>query len=312
MQRYIIRNYCSQDYKSYLRINMNFSKMSAFGRIDSLEVLTQMLGKPDYRPEEDLFIAESEGNIVGYISVIPELRTGRVVLDNMVHPDFYNGTLPGELINCAIKRAEKLGAKVAHMNISPVELTTEELLLSLGFSLVRKSHEYRLDLKITGLPTDMKSNLEYCRLKHGEVEKLVEIQNRCFNGTWGYNPCDMEHIMWWLNFRRNCFEDVILAYKESQLVGYCWTGTNCNYNRKGEIKGRIYMMGVAPEFKRSGFGRELLLKGISYIADKGRKIIDLTVNSDNESAIALYTSVGFKMLESTLWYEKTIEPPESE
>ncbi|MFC1845917.1 GNAT family N-acetyltransferase [Chloroflexota bacterium] len=286
--------------------------MSAFGRIDSLEVLTQMLKKPDYQPAEDLFIAEADGNVIGYINIIPELKIGRVVLDYLVHPDFYNGSLPNDLINQAVERAQKLGVKVAHMNISPAELATEELLLNLGFTLTCRSNELRLDLRKANIDTDIKYNLQYCHFKHGEEEKLVKIQNLCFNDNWGYNPCDIEHIMWWLNFRRNCLEDVIFAYKENRMVGYCWTGINCGYNRKGEIKGRIYMMGVDPEYKNCGFGRELILKGISYIANKGRDIIDLTVNSDNDAAVALYSSVGFQKVESTLWYEKTIEPQEPE
>jgi len=310
--KYIIRNYQPKDYQAYIRINLNFSKMSAFGRIDSLEVLTQMLKKPDYQPAEDLFIAEADGKVIGYINIVPEIRIGRVVLDYLVHPDFYDGSLPNDLISQALKRAQKLGVKVAHMNISPAELATEELLLNLGFNLTRKSRELRIDLRKVKIDTDVKYNLKYSHLKHGEEEKLVKIQNSCFNATWGYNPCNVEHIVWWLNFRRNCLEDVIFAYKGNQLVGYCWTGTNCSYDHKGEIKGRIYMMGVDPEYKGCGFGRELILKGISYIVNKGRNIIDLTVNSDNDAAVALYSSVGFKKVESSLWYEKTIEPLEPE
>jgi mycothiol synthase len=306
-QKYIIRNYYPQDYQAYIRINMSFSKTSTLGRTDSLEVLTQILEKPDYRPGNDLFIAEAGGNIIGYVSVIPEHKIGRVILDYLVHPDFFNGTLPRELINRAIERAKIAGVNVAHMNISTAELATEKMLLSLGFSLVLSSHELRLDLRKTNIDTDVEFQLDYHRLKRGEEEKLVEIQNRCFKDTWGYNPCNIEHIRWWLNFRRNNLEDVILAFKENELIGYCWTGTNCGSDNKGEIRGRIYMMGIDPEYRGYGFGKELILKGITYVKNKGRDIIDLTVNSDNDTAMALYSALGFKPTESTLWYEKTIE-----
>ena len=61
------------------------------------------------------------------------------------------------------------------------------------------------------------------------------------------------------------------------------------------------MLGVAPEFRNEGVGRALLLEGLSHIKSKRREIIDITVDSQNLVAVELYSSIGFQLLENTLW-----------
>ena len=310
MQRnYIIRNYRPQDFSAYVRLNMNFSKSDAVKRTDSLEALSQMLDKPGYRAVNELFIAEADGAIVGCANVTPELGIGRVIIDYLVHPAYCTGSMPGELINCALERAKHLGAEVAHMNISSAELSTIVLLSNLGFHEVRCFHELRLDFS----KVDLINNIEqlssgYRHLEHGEEEKLAEIQDCCFSGTWGYDPETARHITWWLNFRRSCLDDVIFAVEEGKVFGYCWAGTSCGYDLStGKSRGRIYMLGVDPKYRGRGIGRKLLLAGLSYLKSKGRELIDITVDSQNIEAVALYRSVGFQLSENTLWYEKVID-----
>ena len=309
MQRnYIVRNYRPQDFSAYVRLNMNFSKSDAVKRTDSLEALSQMLNKPGYRAVDDLFIAEADGAIVGCANVTPELGIGRVIIDYLVHPAYCTGSMPGELINCSLERAKHLGAKVAHMNISSEELSTIVLLANLGFYEVRCFHELRLDLSKVDLENNGQSTSGYRHLESGEEEKLAEIQDRCFSGTWGYDSEAARHIMWWLNFRRSCLDDVIFAVDDAKILGYCWAGTSCGCDLStGKSKGRIYMMGVDPKYRSKGIGRKLLLAGLLYLKSKGREIIDITVDSQNIEAVALYRSVGFKLSENTLWYEKVID-----
>jgi mycothiol synthase len=58
----------------------------------------------------------------------------------------------------------------------------------------------------------------------------------------------------------------------------------------GEGAGRIYMLGVDPDYRERGLGRQLLLIGLSYLKTKGLQVIELTVDSENKVACALYRS----------------------
>ena len=239
--------------------------------------------------------------------VVLEIGIRRVIIDSLVRPDYRSGPVPKELINHALKRGKELKAKAAHMYISSADRTAAELLKDLGFNLVRCFNELRVDLSRTVLEAKGQFDSARCCMKSGEEEQLVEIQNRCFTGTWGYDPDAARHIDWWLQFRRNSLNDILLTRQGNKVTGFCWTGTMCGSDlTTGRSKGRIYMLGVDPECRRRDVGRKLLLAGLSYLKSKGREIVDITVDSQNIVAVNLYRSVGFEPLENTLWYEKVI------
>jgi len=52
-------------------------------------------------------------------------------------------------------------------------------------------------------------------------------------------------------------------------------------------------MGLLPEFRGKGIGKELLLSALRHAFEKFTRI-ELTVHADNAPAIALYRSAGFK------------------
>ncbi|MBM4452102.1 MAG: GNAT family N-acetyltransferase, partial [Chloroflexi bacterium] len=74
----------------------------------------------------------------------------------------------------------------------------------------------------------------------------------------------------------------------------------------GKSRGRIYMLGVHPEHRGRGLGRKLLLAGMRQLKGKGLEVVEITVDSQNVAAVGLYRSLGFEVVEDTLWYEKVI------
>jgi mycothiol synthase len=66
------------------------------------------------------------------------------------------------------------------------------------------------------------------------------------------------------------------------------------------------MIGVDPAYRGKGIGRELMMAGLARLENRGLKVAELTVDSENKTARALYESLGFKLQSSTLWYEKAV------
>ena len=88
-------------------------------------------------------------------------------------------------------------------------------------------------------------------------------------------------------------------------LGYCWTVTNVDQTRDGEVgKGRIHMLGVDPDYRGKGLGKQVLLAGLSLLKSRGLGHVDLTVDSENKAALALYESLGFAVRTRSLWCEK--------
>jgi mycothiol synthase len=67
------------------------------------------------------------------------------------------------------------------------------------------------------------------------------------------------------------------------------------------------MVGTDPDYRGRGVGRRVLLAGLAHLRSKGLPVTELTVDSENKVARALYRSVGFEIRTSSLWYEKVID-----
>jgi ribosomal protein S18 acetylase RimI-like enzyme len=66
------------------------------------------------------------------------------------------------------------------------------------------------------------------------------------------------------------------------------------------------MLGVDPDHRGRGIGKEVILAGLSYLKSKGLETVELTVDSENEAAHALYRFAGFQIRTRSLWYEKVL------
>jgi mycothiol synthase len=302
---YIIRNYRPTDFDKYVQLIVEAEKLEPTGRCVSPEVLSESLYRPNYSPEQDLFVVETAGNIVGYVDVEPELLVGRVILNCFIQPDHRRRGLATELLGYATHRAKELGVKVAHVNIAQGNVAAKSVLSKLGFRFVRRFLQLRLDMaKIRGQDIDQAA-LQCRHLQPGEEDKLTQIQNRSFTGTWGFNPNSVEEISYRTNLSRCSPEDVMLACDGDKVISYCWTRTIYEAGTN-ERKGQILMLGVDPDYRGRGIGKGVLLAGLSYLKSKGFQVAELTVDSRNKEACSLYRSIGFKVWASTLWYEKAI------
>ena len=56
----------------------------------------------------------------------------------------------------------------------------------------------------------------------------------------------------------------------------------------------IYGFGVLPEYRGRGYGRQILARAIEYAQAVERPPIFLEVAPENDAALGLYTSVGFR------------------
>jgi mycothiol synthase len=305
---YIIRNYRPSDFDDYVKLSIEAEKLDAMGRCVSAQALSEDLRRPNYSPEQDLFVVEMSGKIVGFININPELITRRVLIDCLVHPEHRRKGLAKELLSYAIRRAKELKVKVVQADIRQNNVIAKKVLSRLGFRPVREFPELRLQLDEVLLPDAAHHKYVYQHLQPGEEAVLAQIQNRCFADTWGYNPNTTEEIAYSLQLSHCSPEDVALVYDRDKPVGYCWTKIDCETEvADGKRKGRILMLGVDPDYRGKEIGKIALRAGLAYLKNKGIQVVELRVDSENKVARALYRSAGFKTWTSSLCYEKTID-----
>ena len=307
-QTYKIRNYRPSDFDEYVNLHIEAEKIDRSGLCTSRQKLREYLERPLYNPEKDLFIAEASGRIVGFLNITPELIMRRVLLDCLVHPQHRRKSLAKRLLEQVTHRARELKVEVMHVNVLEENTTAREILSRSGFSIVRQFLEMNLSLSEAKLPDTLSSEFTLRYLQRGEEERLTQVQNRCFTETWGFNPNTPEEIAYALNLSGVSAEDVILICDDARPVGYCWTKLNCTKSvETGKEKGRIFMLGVDPDYRSRGIGRLALQAGLSYLEDKSIRAVELTVDNENLVAFSLYKSFGFQVTARSLYYEKKVD-----
>ncbi len=301
-----IRNYRPGDFNNYFQLHCEASGADPCSASYLKRSLLETLNRPNCSPRQNLFIAESDEKIIGFCNLTPELEIGRVLFDFMVHPLFRRKGIATMLLWHAIRRARDLNAKTAHVNIAEDNEPARNFVSGLGFQPVRHFIELRLRLSGPAAPEFRFDRSKSRSLKAGEEGMLTEIQNRFFNGSWGFKPNTKEEVVYRLNLSDCSPECVILLFEgDKKPVGYCWTTVNAEENQAcGIERGRIHMMGVDPDCRNKGLGREVLIAGLSYLKGRGIEVVELTVDSENKAALAIYESMGFRAFTTTIWYEK--------
>jgi len=68
----------------------------------------------------------------------------------------------------------------------------------------------------------------------------------------------------------------------------------------------IGMVGVVPDYRGKGMSQHILQAGMKYLRSAGMPEICLEVDENNEPAVRLYTSTGFKTTGVRYWFERVL------
>lgn len=301
---YTIRGYLPEDFPAYLRLLALAESLEPAGRGISPEEVTASLNRPGYSPERELIVAEIGGSLVAYLDTVPELGIGRVIVKYWVVPEHRRHGLATRLMERAVRRARELGARTVQMNIPDDSKGARQLALRLGFEFTRRFLKLRLSL-VGWSQLGNLGGVDFYDLEQVGLEGLADIQNRAFAQAWGYCPNTIVEIACHLRENGNSPEDIIFAHQGNQMVGYCWTKPGCGSGERPGM-GQVFMLGVDPEYRGTGLGKKLMLAGLAYLKSKGLKVAWLEVDGENEHALGLYRSLGFRRYTSSSWYQKLI------
>ncbi len=300
-----VRTYRPSDHEDYVKLRVTAARALHSDEGSSPETVNETLQRPGYQPERDLLVAEVSGKIIGFAEVIPELASSRAVLVSFILPEHSGKGLEKELLNRAVLRAEEMGATAVRINVREENNRTQSLLSEIGFRREKRYLDLRLSLATVRIPDTANGDYTLKHLQPGEEKELARFQNRSFTGNWEYNPNTPEEIAFALNQKHSSPADVLLIRDGSKPAGYCWVKTPEGAEGE-EKKGRIHMLGVDRNYRHRGVGRKALLHGLKELEKRNVKTVELTVASDNTSALSLYRSIGFTDCGSSFWYEKAV------
>ncbi len=93
--------------------------------------------------------------------------------------------------------------------------------------------------------------------------------------------------------------EIFVMSPESEVAAFCIVWTD-ELNQLGHFE----PVATHPKYQRRGLGKSLLYEGLRRLRSEGMTVADVCADHDNESAIRLYESVGFRKSKRLLTYKK--------
>ncbi len=302
-----IRNYQPTDFESYASLHIETARLDATGQSVSKRLLAEALGHPSFQPHNDLFLAEIDQNLIGFISVFLEPGIGRALMDGLVHPGYRRKGVATDLFERAVARARAARIKAAQISVPDTNSAAKQLFSGLGLRFFRSFVGYKLDIASCRIPAIKPGKYIFRSLRPGEEQDLTAIQNRSFADTWGFNANTLAEITYRVKSSICTHENIIMVYLEDRPVAYCWTRFKyAGKSAKAKKKGEIHMLGVDPDFRKQSLGSRVLAAGLAYLKHKGVEIVELMADGEMPAALALYDSAGFERYMRVEWYEKKL------
>ena len=309
---FTIRHYFPEkDLSELSRLLTEIESIDRDGEDTSEEYLRASLAWPNYRPDQDVWVAEGEGKLVGY-AVALEQPSQHCTVYVVVHPSQRRKGLGGQLLALMLNRARALSSK--HILVYANERNK-------GSDLFLKYHKFQQ----VGSSGSLKLNTEtempsaefpkgFTLKKYSEVNDpliLLKALNVCYQGMWGHqhndNPSEEERKSpSFLHYYDGA--DIFLLFDEKDSIfGICSLKSQGKREGNGELSDLLDGPGIIQEYREQGYQRPLVLAGIQRLREKGTRPITLEFWGDNENALNIYRTLGFEMVNRYNAYHKELE-----
>lgn len=106
---------------------------------------------------------------------------------------------------------------------------------------------------------------------------------------------------------------IVAVDQHGQIVGFHWTKIHAKTTNQifdHEAIGEVYVVGVDPAWQGKSLGRSLTIAGLRHLREQGLNSAMLYVDSADERAITLYSSLGFVQWDTDTLFRFTV-PTES-
>ena len=256
------------------------------------------------------FIAESNGNVLGYAHLDLTDQVEGPSAELVVHPEHRKKGIGQSLLAALQKRAGNTLRLWSHGDLMGAKNIAEKA----GFTRSRTVIQMRRSLN-DPIPELSKEFTIRNFLPGIDNEEWIALNNRAFashpeQGNWSSRDLDVRTKEEWFDP-----QGFLIAEENGEMTGFCWTKIHGGHTHKHSHSepehdhdpiGEIYIMGVAPKFAGKGIGKAVTIAGLRHMRYQGIFSAMLYVDADNSAAIKLYQSLGFTEWGRDVLYRYTI------
>lgn len=309
---FTIRHYVPEkDLSELSRLMTEIESMDRDGEDTSEEYLRASLAWPNYRPTQDVWVAESERKLVGY-GVALEQPSQRCTIYVVVHPSQRRKGLGSQLLELTLNRARELGSKNILVYANERNNGSDLFLKHHKFQPVGSSGAMKLNAEMEIPPAEFPKGFTF--KKYSEVNEpliLLKALDDCYLGMWGHqhneHRTDEERKSPSFLHYYDANDILLLFDEKDSIFGMCSLKSQGKREGNGELSDLLDGPGIIQEYREQGYQRSLVLAGIQHLRQKGTRPITLEFWGDNENALNIYSSLGFEMVNRYIAYHKELE-----
>lgn len=278
------------------------------GEDTSEEYLLASLQWPNYRPDQDVWVAEADGKLVGY-GVALEQPSERCTIYVVVHPSRRRQGLGSQLLELTLNRAREVSSKDILVYANGHNEASNLFLNHHGFQQVGSSGSLKAPASIPVPAFEFPTG--FTIKKYSDVNEprvLLKALNVCYAGMWGHqhneNPSEEElrspRFLKYYNA-----EDILLLFDDRDaIIGICSLKSHGKKEGNGEVSDLLDGPGIVQEHRDKGYQRSMVLAGIRHLRQHDAHPITLEFWGDSEAALNSYRELGFEMVNHFLAYHK--------
>lgn len=309
---YAIRHYIPEKDLHFLsHLLTEIESIDQDGEDTSEEYLRASLQWPNYRPDQDVWVAEADGKLVGYALAL-EQPSQRCTIYVVVHPSQRRSGLGSQLLDLVLNRARELGSKTILVYANERNRASNSFLKHSGFASVGSSGTMKLANPSNSPSSELPAGFmikQYSFIDEPLV--LLNALNDCYLDMWGHQHHDQftEEELRSPRFLKyyNAEDILLLMDPEGGVAGLCSVKSEGKRDENGNVVDLLDAPGVIKKYRQEGYQRQLVLAGIDHLRKKGMLPIILEFWGESEQVLDLYRSLGFEMRNHYMTYHKELE-----
>jgi len=312
MPEFPIRHYNpGEDLASLARMLTEIELNDRDGEDTSKEALRAALEWPNYRPDQDVWVAESDGKLVGY-GVVLEQPSRQSTLYVVVHPAQRRKRLGSQLFELVLARARAIGSKTILIYANEHNSASNMFLKARGLVPVGSSGTMQAPASLAIPAFDIPAGFSLKRYSEvNDTRILLSALNDCYLGMWGHQHDDApgaEEIQSPRFLKYYNADDILLLFDSKPAVsGICSLKSEGRRDQNHQLSDLLDAPGILKEYRELGYQYTMLLAGLEQLRQRGSRPIVLEFWGDHENVLNIYRTLGFEMVNRYIAYRRDLE-----
>lgn len=304
MPEFVIRHYQFEtDVSSLSRLLTEIESVDQDGEETSEEFLRSMSGWPHFDPDQNVWVAELDGNLVGYGQVMPRSDNPSTIYV-VVHPTWRRNGLGSKLLELAFARAQMAESKRIYIYANGDNAASNAFLKRHGFEVAGASGD--MFAPVAELPP-LEIPAGYLVRRYPQVNDpavVVRALDQCYKDQVGHHQ-NVTSADRYINYYG---QDGIHLLFDSQdsLIGICAARPQGKTDEHG-ISDLLDAPGLIKEYRQRGFQHFLTLTVMHWLREMAARPVTLEYWGDDEKAVAIYRDLGFELVNEQLTYQKELK-----